>query len=309
LGTPLINYNMWRWHRREGKPPIAEEGVQPSIRDVLLSARPSEILWRWAQTGLLAKILPDLHALRGVSQLPAHRDDAFVHTLKVVDAIESMPTRRWAALLHDIAKAPTFIETPDGRSRFFEHDRIGAEMVPEIMSQVGESPELAAEVARIVGLHMRPIAYNGEWTDAAVRRLYEEAVDGRGQVGWEDLMALTRADLRGYLPEPIDRGLWVLDQLEERVRRILETDRLAREAQATEPRSPLDGNELMELAGLNAKPGFPAQARENQPGPWVAELKDYLLDEVRSGRLDRDDKESARLLAEHWLSRAAGDEQ
>jgi poly(A) polymerase len=281
---------------QEPIPQTAEEGGQPSVREVLLSARPSDTLWRWAQTGVLGKVLPDLDALRGVSQLPAHRDDAFVHTLKVVDTIEPMPTRRWAALLHDIAKAPTFIETPDGRSRFFEHDRIGAEMVPEIMAQIGESPELADDVARIVSLHMRPIAYNSEWTDAAVRRLYDEAIDGWGEEGWGDLMALARADLRGYLPEPIDRGLWVLDQLEARARGILEAEKLAGEEQAREPRSPLDGNELLELAG-------------REPGPWVGKLKDYLSNEVLTGRLDRDDKEGARLLALAWLSRATNDQQ
>src|SRR5439155_21202165 len=101
----------------------------------------------------LRDLLPDLDALRGISQAPAHRDDAFVHTLKVVDAIEPTPTRRWAALLHDIGKAPTYIETPEGRSRFFEHERIGAVIVPEIMSSAGEPPDLVAQVRQIVRLH------------------------------------------------------------------------------------------------------------------------------------------------------------
>src|SRR4051794_31747866 len=91
------------------------------VSDALLSERPSDLFMRWANEGNLRRILPDLDALRGISQLPAHRDDAFVHTLKVVDAIAPSPVRRWAALLHDIGKGPTFIETPEGRSRFFEH--------------------------------------------------------------------------------------------------------------------------------------------------------------------------------------------
>src|SRR5438874_2897943 len=185
---------MFGWLRRREKAP-AYEGPEPSLREALLSQRPSDTFMRWALSGRLQEVLPGLAALSGVSQLPAHRDDAFIHTLKVIDAIEPTPTRRWAALLHDIGKGPTFIETPEGRSRFFEHDKVGAVMVPEIMSAVGEDSELITNVQRLVSMHMRPISYSPEWSDTAVRRLVEDAEVGRGHepqagAGWEDLMAL-----------------------------------------------------------------------------------------------------------------------
>ncbi|MEP6775994.1 MAG: HD domain-containing protein, partial [Chloroflexota bacterium] len=250
--------------------------------------RPSDIFWRWAQTGKLPTILPDLDVLRGVSQLPAHRDNAFIHTLKVVDAIEPTPVRRWAALLHDIGKGPAYIETPEGRSRFFEHDQIGAAMVPEIIVAANEDEDLIEPVCRLVSLHMRPISYDPEWTDAAVRRLREEAQEGRGEDGWRDMLALARADLRGYLPEPIDRGLWVLDQLEARAQRLEDQERQAALEQEQAPRSPLDGHRLLELA-------------DRAPGPWVGDLKDHLLVQVASGRLNMDDVTAAEALALAWL--------
>src|SRR5688572_19335366 len=125
--------------RFAGTPEVVVPDI--SVAEALLTAQPSDIFMAWARDGSLRERLPDLFALRGISQLPAHRDDAFIHTLKVVDAIEPTPLRRWAALLHDIAKAPTYIETPEGRSRFFEHDSIGAEMVPEIMAAHAQDPE------------------------------------------------------------------------------------------------------------------------------------------------------------------------
>ncbi|MDQ6693993.1 MAG: HD domain-containing protein [Chloroflexota bacterium] len=229
-----------------------------------------------------------MDALRGVSQLPGHRDNAFIHTMKVVDAIEPTPVRRWAALLHDIAKAPTFIETPEGRPRFFEHDRIGAEMVPEIMGEVGVDNNLIEQVQCLVRLHMRPISYNPEWTDGAVRRLIEEAEDGRGEEGWNDLLALSRADLRGYLPEPIDRGLWVLDTIEAHRLRLLDAAAQKQLSEKQEPASPLNGEELLALTG-------------RPPGPWVGALKSYLLAAVVSGELQRGDKAGAAQLAQEWL--------
>src|SRR5215203_2786617 len=159
---------MFRFLNRRTPTPLP--GPEPSIHEVLLSERPSDVLWTWAKSNRLNEILPDLAFLGEVSQLPAHRDNALIHTLKVIDAIEPTPIRRWAALLHDIGKGPTFFETPEGRSRFFEHDRFGAEMAPEIMEAAGADPALFDPVRRLVSLHMRPISYNSEWTDAAARR-------------------------------------------------------------------------------------------------------------------------------------------
>ena len=52
-------------------------------------------------------------------------------------------------------------------------------MVPEIMQAAGETPELIEPVERLVSMHMRPISYSTEWSDAAVRRLREEAEEAR----------------------------------------------------------------------------------------------------------------------------------
>jgi poly(A) polymerase len=280
-----------RFSRRKPESPVPE-GPEPSVTEALLSHRPSDIIVRWARTGYLREIMPDLHALIGVSQAPAHRDDAFVHTLKVVDAIEPEPVLRWAALLHDIGKGPTYIEAPDGRSRFFEHDKFGVVMTPEIMQAAGEPPALIDKVARLVGLHMRPISYNNEWTDSAVRRLRAEAEEGRGPDGWRDLLALARADLHGYLPEPIDRGLWLLDSLEAHARRLDEEVAIEESAERGEPRSPLDGDALMALTGRD-------------PGEWIGRLKDHLEGQVRHGALALDDVEGARMEALRWLDKDA----
>lgn len=277
------------FRRRRVPAPESHPEPQPSIHEVLLSRQPSDLLWKWARSGYLQEVLPDLADLAEVSQLPAHRENALIHTLKVIDAIEPTPVRRWAALLHDIGKGPTFIETPEGRSRFFEHDRFGAEMTPEILSSVGADTALIEPVQRLVALHMRPISYNSEWTDTAVRRLREEAEEGRGEEGWRDLLALSRADLRGYLPEPIDRGLWVLDSLEAHANRLDEEAKQEALARASEPQSPLDGHQLLALT-------------DREPGPWIAELKAHMLNEVEQGRLARDDIKGAEDLARVWLA-------
>jgi poly(A) polymerase len=262
-----------------------------SFAEVLLLPQPSEVLWRWGQRGRLKELMPDLDALRAVPQLPAHRDDAFIHTLKVVDAIEPTHTRRWAALLHDIGKGPTYIATPEGRSRFFEHDKVGAVMVPEIMAPHVDDEAEIGRVESLVRLHMRPISYNSEWTDGAVRRLMEECAEGSGPDLWDDLLALAHADLRGYRPEPIDRGLWTLEQLQAHRDRLLQADAAERSA-PPEPRSPLSGDALMRLL-------------DREPGPWISHLKAYMAGEVAAGRLAQDDLARAEELAREWAAAEA----
>jgi hypothetical protein len=285
---------MKRFFARREKNQRASEGgdlrvEEPSFEEALLLPRPSEVLWDWAQEGRLAEVMPDLDALRGVPQRPAHRDDAFIHTLKVVDAIEAVPRRRWAALLHDIGKGPTFIATPEGRSRFFDHDRFGAEMVPDILAGFITDEEEVARLQRLVLLHMRPISYNSEWSDGAVRRLMEECAELPGPDLWDDLLALAHADLRGYRPEPIDRGLWTLEQLQAHRDALLSAD-VGSELASPEPYSPLDGHDLMRLA-------------ERAPGPWITDLKAYLTAEVVAGRLGQDDRGEAEEIAREWLAR------
>ena len=54
-------------------------------------------------------------------------------------------------------------------------------------------------------------------------------------------------------------------------------------------KSPLDGNELMELFGRG-------------PGPWLRPIKDHLLSLVIDGMLSPDDKEEAAKIArKSWL--------
>ena len=59
-------------------------------------------------------------------------------------------------------------------------------------------------------------------------------------------------------------------------------------ARAAEPQSPLDGHQLLALT-------------DRQPGPWIANLKDYLLQQAKSGALNPEDIPAAEQLARQWL--------
>lgn len=117
--------------------------------------------------GLLAEVLPEIAAMKGVEQPPEFHPegDVFQHTKLMLDTLsdaasqELGPSRdrtvlAFAVLLHDVGKPPTFARAPD-RIRFNEHDRIGAEMAETILRRLRFSNDETDKIVMCVREHMR----------------------------------------------------------------------------------------------------------------------------------------------------------
>lgn len=104
-----------------------------------------------------------LKELREIPQSPEHHPEGNVwnHTLLVVDEAakrknESEDKRAfmWAALLHDIGKAPTTI-TVKGKIVAYDHDNVGAKMAVEFLEALIDDEEFIDKVAKLVRWHMQ----------------------------------------------------------------------------------------------------------------------------------------------------------
>jgi poly(A) polymerase len=151
------------------------------------------------RAGLLAPILPEVVALKGVEQSPDYHPegDVFVHTLGLLEQLEH-PTETLAlgALLHDIAK-PRCAERTEKRITFYGHCEIGAEMAVEVCQRLRRSRETWERVAFLVRDHLRLVNAPEMRLSTLKRFLALEGIDELLQLARLDAMASNK-DLTYY---------------------------------------------------------------------------------------------------------------
>lgn len=260
---------------------VSQERITDELNKILASPSPGRGMRVLCDLGLMEFIIPELLELRGTEQDEYHHKDVFEHTLIVLDRVAPDLRLRWAALLHDIAKPVTKVVS-DGEVHFYGHDIVGAEMARNILMRLRMDRETIDVVYKLVSMHQRVNLYESSWTDGAVRRLVRDAGDDIGL-----LLSLSRADITSRRPRKVEYALRQIAELEERIKRLVE------EEEIKALKSPLDGHELMAIF-------------KRPPGPWIREVKDYLLSKVLDGELSPDDKQTAQKLAEEFLKSKSG---
>jgi poly(A) polymerase len=257
---------------------ITPERVQVELSKLLCGQYPRRGVELLVDTGLADHVLPEVPAMRLEIDEHHQHKDVYRHSLVVLDQAidleraadpEAEPdlVLRLAALLHDIGKPATRRFESGGGVSFHHHEVVGAKMTRKRLKALRYSKEIINDVSGLVYLHLRFHGYGeGQWTDSAVRRYVNDA----GHL-LPRLHKLVRADCTTRNRRKANALQRAYDDLEARIVRIAEEENLAK------VRPDLDGNEIMELLGI-------------EPGPVVGRawkhLKEVRLDR---GPMDRDD--------------------
>jgi poly(A) polymerase len=140
---------------------VSTERIREELTKMLTEGAARRAFELMDETGLLAQVLPEITAMKGVEQPPEFHPegDVWIHTRLMLEKLEkgTSPTLAWGVLLHDVGKPPTFQsagETGD-RIRFNHHVEVGVRMAEEICRRLRFSNEETEQIAALVANHMR----------------------------------------------------------------------------------------------------------------------------------------------------------
>lgn len=257
---------------------VSMERIMVEFNKIMLSKRPSKGLNLLDETSLLNYILPELTALKGIEEIDGmgHKDN-FYHTLEVVDNISQHTDKlwlRWAALLHDIGKAPTKKFEKNIGWTFHGHEFLGSKMLKGIFKRLKLPLNSDLKyVEKLVRMHARPIALiTDDASDSALRRLLFDAGEDL-----EDLFTLCKSDITTKNNTKQNKFKKNYEYVAEKIKQVEEKDKVRN----FQP--PITGEEIMDLFNL-------------KPSREIGILKEKVKEAILEGEIENNHEQAKKFV-------------
>lgn len=258
---------------------VSMERIRDELFKILSVDNSIRYLREMDNVGLLERIFPEIIPMKGMEQNEYHHLDVWDHSLLTLEYFEENPVPdsledykqelegylqyepvigrqrlsllKLAALLHDIGKPHVRTMDKDGRIRFFNHNRKGAEIFLNIGSRLKLANREILFISKIIGDHMYPLGlsvfFRKPRTTKDKNRIIRRFIR-KADSELLGILLLSYADLQAT------QGEWRKhDDLEKLSEAIENTADMYFQETAFQPRL-INGNDIMEEFKIPASP-------------------------------------------------------
>lgn len=204
--------------------------------------------------------------------LKGYRQELVDHLNRYVDGgLDGRVLLRLGTAFHDVGKAHTQTVEPDGRLRFFGHDKVGARLTARRLDHLRFSKQAVRHVRAVVDGHLRPLllSQSGPVSRRAIYRFFRDY-----EAAGVDIGLLALADHLATYDGVGDLNQW--ERLIAVVDRLLE-HYFEKYEETVKPPPLVNGKELM-------------QALDLEPGPLIGRLLDIIEEAQAAGEIRSQDE-------------------
>ena len=215
--------------------------ISDELQKIMLFDKPSKYLDLMRELNIWTYLIPPITKLFNLPQNKKYHDNnAWYHTLNVVDKVPKNRVLRFAALLHDIGKGETFSENETG-IHFYQHEVVGIKIIEEFFENLVLAKDEKREIIDLVRNHMKAKSFGAEAEIVKNKTLANFVFFNKKYLS--NLLLLIDADNKSHKQNsPIENQVSFL------------RERIERECQPIlQDKFPLNGNDIIDEFGLSGK--------------------------------------------------------
>jgi tRNA nucleotidyltransferase (CCA-adding enzyme) len=132
---------------------ISAERIQVELVKLLVSPHPDYLRTAY-ETGVTKVVLPEFDACMETPQVhPHHCYNVGEHILKSLKEVPALKELRLTMLFHDFGKPAALSVGEDGKTHFYGHEKISADMANKILKRLRFDNDTLRKVVRLVEFH------------------------------------------------------------------------------------------------------------------------------------------------------------